>query len=123
MFIEPMGLAGPTWRTGSIAGAPLLWWIGFHAAVLTLMVADALLPRGKGNEPHPKLALLWSLFVAGAAGGFAFWLNYAQGRQPALEFVSGYVIETSLSVDNLFVFLILFRGFGISLREQHKALL
>jgi tellurite resistance protein TerC len=66
---------------------------------------------------------MWSLFVALAAGGFAFWLNYEQGRQTALEFVSGYVIETSLSVDNLFVFLILFRGFGISQARQHRALL
>jgi tellurite resistance protein TerC len=61
--------------------------------------------------------------VALAAAGFAFWLNLAQGRQTALEFVSGYVIETSLSIDNLFVFLILFRGFRISHKKQHQALL
>ena len=112
----------------TIAGAPLLWWIGFHAAVLALIVADALLPhsrgpKGKEDEPRPRLAWLWSLFMAFTAGGFAFWLNYEQGRQTALEFVSGYTIETSLSIDNLFVFLILFRGFGISQRQQHRALL
>jgi tellurite resistance protein TerC len=106
-----------------IAGAPLLWWIGFHLAVLALVGADAMLPHSRREEPRPKLAWIWSLFVACAAGGFAFWLNYAQGHQTALEFVSGYVIETSLSVDNLFVFLILFRGFGISHRQQHRALL
>jgi len=111
-----------------IAGAPLLWWIGFHAAVLILILADALLPhsrprRGGEDEPRPQLAWLWSLFIALAAGGFAFWLNYEQGRQTALEFVSGYTIETSLSIDNLFVFLILFRGFGINQRQQHRALL
>jgi tellurite resistance protein TerC len=106
-----------------IAGAPLLWWIGFHAAVLALIFADALLPHSRRDEPRPKLAWIWSLFVAMVAGGFAFWLNFEQGRQTALEFVSGYTIETSLSVDNLFVFLILFRGFGISHRQQHRALL
>lgn len=106
-----------------IAGAPLGWWIGFHAAVLALIVADALLPHSRRDEPRPKLAWLWSLFMALMAGGFAFWLNYEQGRQTALEFVSGYTIETSLSIDNLFVFLILFRGFGISHRQQHRALL
>ena len=106
-----------------IAGAPLLWWIGFHAAVLALIVADALLPHSRREEPRPKLAWLWSLFMAVVAAGFAFWLNYEQGRQTALEFVSGYTIETSLSVDNLFVFLILFRGFKISHRQQHRALL
>jgi predicted tellurium resistance membrane protein TerC len=106
-----------------IGGAPLLWWIGFHAAVLALIVADALLPHSRRETPRPKLAWLWSLFMALVAGGFAFWLNYAQGRQTALEFVSGYTIETSLSIDNLFVFLILFRGFRISHRQQHRALL
>jgi tellurite resistance protein TerC len=106
-----------------IAGAPIKWWIGFHAAVLLLIGADALLPHSRREEPRPKLAWIWSLFMALVAGGFAFWLNYEQGRQTALEFVSGYTIETSLSVDNLFVFLILFRGFGINHRQQHRALL
>jgi tellurite resistance protein TerC len=108
-----------------IAGAPLLWWIGFHVAVLVLITADAMLPhsRGASDAPRPKLAWLWSLFVALVAGGFAFWLNFEQGHETALEFVSGYVIETSLSIDNLFVFLILFRGFGIGHKQQHRALL
>jgi tellurite resistance protein TerC len=107
----------------TVAGAPVLWWIGFHAAVLGLIVADALLPHSRRDEPRPQLAWAWSLFVALVAGGFALWLNAMQGRQTALEFVSGYTIETSLSVDNLFVFLILFRGFRIGHRQQHRALL
>jgi tellurite resistance protein TerC len=106
-----------------IAGAPVLWWIWFHLAVIGLIVADALLPHSRKEEPRPKLAWMWSLFVALVAAGFAFWLNFEQGRQTALEFVSGYTIETSLSIDNLFVFLILFRGFKISHRQQHRALL
>lgn len=112
-----------SWLGHRVAGAPILWWIGFHAAVLGLIAADALLPHSRRDEPRPKLAWLWSLFMALVAAGFAFWLNYEQGRQTALEFVSGYTIETSLSIDNLFVFLILFRGFGISHRQQHRALL
>ncbi len=55
-----------------IAGAPLKWWIGFHAAVLALMVADALLPHSRVEKPRPKLAWIWSLFMALVAGGFAF---------------------------------------------------
>jgi len=111
-----------------IAGAPLKWWIGFHVVVLALILTDALLPYsrrlpGKEEQPDPKLAWLWSLFMALAAGGFAFWLNFEQGHQPALEFISGYTIETSLSIDNLFVFMILFRGFGINFAEQRHALL
>ena len=111
------------WLYRSIAGAPLLWWIGFHLAVIALVVADALLPHSRREDARPRLAWIWSLFVAAVAGGFAFWLNFEQGRQTALEFVSGYTIEISLSLDNLFVFLILFRGFQISHRQQHRALL
>lgn len=117
-----VGMSGGILAT-VLAGAPLLWWIGFHAAVLALIVADALLPHSRQDKPRPKLAWIWSLFMALVAAGFAFWLNYERGRQAALEFVSGYTIETSLSIDNLFVFLILFRGFRISHRQQHRALL
>ncbi|MDE3148948.1 MAG: branched-chain amino acid ABC transporter substrate-binding protein, partial [Acidobacteriota bacterium] len=61
--------------------------------------------------------------LAAAAAGFAVWIFLAQGRQPALEFVAGYTIELSLSVDNLFVFLVIFSGFHVSTRRQHYALL
>jgi tellurite resistance protein TerC len=58
-----------------------------------------------------------------AAAGFACWIAVAQGRQAALEFAAGYTIETSMSIDNLFLFLVLFQGFQISRQQQHKALL
>jgi tellurite resistance protein TerC len=124
-MVSHLGLSLAIGLNDRIAGAPLLWWIGFHVAVLVLITADAMLPhsRGDSDAPRPKLAWLWSLFVALVAGGFAFWLNFEQGHETALEFVSGYVIETSLSIDNLFVFLILFRGFGIGHKQQHRALL
>jgi tellurite resistance protein TerC len=124
-MVSHLGLSLAIGLNDRIAGAPLLWWVGFHVAVLVLITADAMLPhsRGDSDAPRPKLAWLWSLFVALVAGGFAFWLNFEQGHETALEFVSGYVIETSLSIDNLFVFLILFRGFGIGHKQQHRALL
>src|SRR5260221_6661948 len=98
----------------TIAGAPVMWWIWFHVAVLALIVVDALLPHSRRDTPRPKLAWLWSLFMALVAGGFAFWLNYEQGRQTALGFIFRYTIETSLSIDHLFVVLILFCGICIS---------
>lgn len=58
-----------------------------------------------------------------AAAVFAGWVYWAHGRQQALEFVAGYTIETSLSVDNLFVFLVLFQGFRIGKRRQATVLL
>lgn len=107
----------------SIAGAPLSWWIGFHAVVLLLIVSDAALPIASTPRRKAALALLSSFFIALCALGFAFWLNARQGRQPALEFLGGYLVETSLSIDNLFVLLLLFRSFRLDPRGQRRALL
>jgi tellurite resistance protein TerC len=69
-----------------------------------------------------KEALGWSAFWFALAGGFAVLVLFWQGHQKALEFVTGYLIEESLSVDNLFVFLMLFRYFRVNPRYQHKVL-
>lgn len=60
--------------------------------------------------------------LALAAMGFAGWIAIAQGRQTALEFVAGYTIESSLSIDNLFIFLVILRGFALDRRGQQKTL-
>lgn len=107
-----------------IAGATWGWWLGFHAAVLTLLLVDALLPAGRRDKPRTQtFAWSWTGVLVIAAALFALWIGMGQGRQRALEFVAGYAIETSLSVDNLFVFLVLFEGFRISRERQHTALL
>jgi tellurite resistance protein TerC len=107
-----------------IAGASWVWWLGFHAAVALLLLADSLLPGHRRAAKHPQtIAWLWTAILALAAAGFAGWIAVAQGHQAALEFVAGYAIETSLSVDNLFVFLVIFQGFQISQQRQHNALL
>jgi tellurite resistance protein TerC len=107
-----------------IAGVSWTWWLGFHATVAALLVADALLPGSRLEARRTQtIAWLWTAFLVAVATAFAAWIAIAKGRQPALEFVAGYAIEASLSVDNLFVFLILFQGFRISPRRQHTALL
>lgn len=106
-----------------IAGAPLTYWIGFHAVVFALLVVDLVL-LGRGSEgPRFRSALAWTLFLMVLALGFAGFLLRTQGPEHALEFVSGYVLEGSLSIDNLFVFLVLFDSFGLTVGEQHRALL
>jgi tellurite resistance protein TerC len=67
-------------------------------------------------------ALIWSGVWIALAACFAVFVLYWQGRTPALEFVTGYVIELSLSVDNLFVFLMVFRYFKVADQQQHKVL-
>ena len=107
-----------------IAGASWTWWIGFHIAVAVLIAIDALLPSHRRETGHAqRAAWLWTGFLLIVASVFAGWIYYEKGRQPALEFVAGYAIETSLSIDNLFVFLVLFKGFQIGPMRQHTALL
>jgi tellurite resistance protein TerC len=107
-----------------IAGVSWIWWLGFHAVVAALLVADSLLTRRQREARRTQtVAWLWTAFLVAAATGFAAWIAIAKGRQPALEFVAGYAIETSLSVDNLFVFLVIFQGFRITPQRQHTALL
>jgi len=107
-----------------IAGVSWTWWLGFHAAVVTLLLVDSLLPGHKHEDRHAQMfAWLWTALLILAAAGFAFWIAVTQGHQTALEWAGGYAIETSLSVDNLFVFLVLFQGFQINRQRQHNALL
>ncbi len=107
-----------------IAGASWTWWVGFHVVVVALLAADSFLPGHRRTTRYPQLfAWLGTVVLVLAATGFAAWVAATQGRQPALEWVGGYAIETSLSVDNLFVFLVIFQGFRISPQRQHKALM
>jgi tellurite resistance protein TerC len=107
-----------------IAGVSWLWWLGFHAVVVLLLVADSLLPgRRSETDPTKSIAWIWTAALAVVAAIFAGWIAVAMGRQSTLEFVAGYAIETSLSADNLFVFLVIFQGFRITPRRQHTALL
>jgi tellurite resistance protein TerC len=107
-----------------IAGASWVWWVGFHAVVALLVIADSLLPGSQHEgQRTQKTAWLWTALLVLAATAFAAWIAVAKGHQSALEFAAGYTIEISLSVDNLFVFMVLFEGFRISPRRQHSALL
>jgi tellurite resistance protein TerC len=107
-----------------IAGASWTWWLGFHAAVVALLIADSQLPGHRRDSPRAQTtAWVWTAVLAAAAAVFARWIWLMQGRHQALEFVAGYAIETSLSVDNLFIFMVLFQGFQIGTKRQHDALL
>jgi len=107
-----------------VAGVSWTWWVGFHAVVAALLIADSLLPGRRLEARRTQtVAWLWTAFLVAAATAFAAWIAITRGHQTALDFVAGYTIEASLSVDNLFVFLVLFQGFRISPRRQHTALL
>jgi tellurite resistance protein TerC len=106
-----------------LAGAPLSYWIGFHALVLVLLAVDLVFLNHEDEKIAQRLAWGWTLFLFCLASGFAFWTLRVDGHQHALEFFSSYLIESSLSVDNLFVFLLMFRSLRLSRHQQHRILL
>ncbi|HZU10431.1 MAG TPA: TerC/Alx family metal homeostasis membrane protein [Pseudacidobacterium sp.] len=106
-----------------IAGATLSYWIWFHVFVAALLFVDlAILHRGH-HSLRLRVAWAWTIFMATLACGFAIFLSKTQGHQHGLEFFSGYLIEGSLSIDNLFVFLVMFRALRLDAEEQHRVLL
>ena len=104
-----------------IAGASLAFWLWFHAAVLLILLVDFFWFQRK---PHASItpSVVWTLLLVLLSLSFATFLYFDLGRQASLEFISGYAIELSLSVDNLFVFLLLFENFGLGTADQRKAL-
>src|SRR3954469_3260972 len=100
----------------------LLFWVLFNAFVLAVLAIDLGLFHRQAQEITFKKAALWSLVWMCLAGCFAVMVFFWHGRQTALEFVTGYLIEQSLSVDNLFVFLLLFTFFRVPKEHQYKVL-
>ena len=104
------------------AGASLSFWIAFHAVVAVLLLVD-LAVLGRAKAQGVRTAWAWTAVLAAVAFCFALFVSKEQGHARAVEFVSGYLVEGSLSVDNLFVFLLLFRSLGLSVEAQRRVLL
>ncbi|HEX7960049.1 MAG TPA: TerC family protein [Terriglobales bacterium] len=100
----------------------LYFWIGFHVFVALMLVLDLGLLHRNSRVMSMREALAWSAFWIGLAAAFAVFVYFWHGPRPALEFVTGYVIEQSMSVDNLFVFLVLFQYFRVPKEHQYKVL-
>jgi len=100
----------------------LLFWILFNVFVLAMLGLDLWVFHRPAHAVKFREALGWSLMWIALAGIFAVMVVFWRGRDTALEFTTGYVIELSLSVDNLFVFLLIFRYFQVPPAYQHKVL-
>jgi len=99
-----------------------LHWIGFISFVLIAVALDLGVFHRKPHKISAKESLVWSVVWITLALAFGLWILHGYGRQPTLEFFTGYLIEKSLSVDNLFVFLIIFRVFAVKDEYQHNVL-
>ena len=100
----------------------LLFWILFNLFVLVMLALDLGVFHRRAHTVRFKEALAWSAAWISMAAVFSVIVLYWHGRTSSLEFITGYVIELSLSVDNLFVFLVIFRYFKVPAHDQHKVL-
>jgi len=99
-----------------------LHWIAFNLFVVIAVALDLGVFHRKAHKIAMREALLWSFAWIALALTFGLVLLYFNGRQPALEFLTGYVVEKALSVDNLFVFLVVFRVFAVKDEYQQRVL-
>jgi tellurite resistance protein TerC len=100
----------------------LSFWILFNLFVLGMLVLDLGLLQRPGHTVKFREALGWSAIWIALAAAFAVLTYFRFGHETTVEFVTGYVVELSLSVDNLFIFLLIFRYFRVALDHQHKVL-
>jgi len=100
----------------------LVFWILFNLFVVAMLALDLGALNRRSHSVGFREALAWSGVWIALAAAFAVLVLFWQGRAQALQFVTGYVIELSLSVDNLFVFLVIFRYFKVPDEHQHKVL-
>jgi tellurite resistance protein TerC len=103
-------------------GTPWLWF-GFIAFVLAMLALDLGVFHKKDHEISVKEALIWTCVWISLAMLFNVGVYYWFGTERALEFLSGYVIEKALSVDNIFVFILVFSVFAVPAKLQHRVLL
>jgi predicted tellurium resistance membrane protein TerC len=100
---------------------PTLWTVTI-AAVVVLIALDFILTR-RPHEVSMKEAIGWSVFYVALPLAFGVWVWNAHGSQTGFEYYTGYIVEKSLSVDNLFVFMLLLAAFAVPRHLQQKVLL
>lgn len=98
------------------------WWLGFNVLILFLLALDLGVFNRKAHAVSIREALGWSAVWVSLAVGFGLWIGQSMGRQSMLEFYAGYLVEQALSVDNLFVFILIFGFFKIERALQHRVL-
>jgi tellurite resistance protein TerC len=99
-----------------------VFWIIFNAIVLVLLALDLLVFQAKPHKASIREAALWSVFWVALSLAFNAIIYFWKGREPALQFLTGYAVEKALSLDNIFVFLVIFEYFAVPQKYQHRVL-
>jgi tellurite resistance protein TerC len=102
---------------------PWFGWVGFLAGIALLLVIDLLWFHRRAHQVHTGEALVWSACYVVLGLGFAAVVGLTLGGRAATEYLAAYVIEWSLSVDNIFVFVIILAQFAVPVEQQQRALL
>lgn len=97
-------------------------WVIFNVFVIGMLALDLGVFHRGAKEVKVKSALIWTGIWITLALIFSFGVYHFSGKEKALEFLAGYLIEKSLSVDNIFVFMLIFSYFGVPAMHQHKVL-
>ncbi|HSY67882.1 MAG TPA: TerC/Alx family metal homeostasis membrane protein [Edaphobacter sp.] len=105
-----------------LGAIPISHWIGFHLFILILLGTELIYVRRQGPAKIHSTAVAATVLWVAAALAFALFIYHALGSQLTTQYLAGYAIEESLSIDNLFVFLVLFRVFNIEPNRQPKVL-
>jgi tellurite resistance protein TerC len=103
-------------------GTPIHVWIVFAVATVAALVIDLGVFHRKNHIIGLREALLESAAWISVSLLFNLWLYFSQGPQVGVEFLTGYLVEKSLSVDNIFVFLLIFQAFHVPRQSQHRVL-
>ncbi|WP_043307290.1 TerC family protein [Pseudomonas sp. ML96] len=108
--------------TSPVLGTATWLWLSFLAIVIALLVFDLGILHRDQHEIEMRESLLLYSGYFGVGVLFGLWVWYELGSQPALEFYTGFLVEQSLSMDNVFVMAMIFGFFGIPRRYQHRVL-
>lgn len=103
-------------------GQDVIRWGGFHLLIVFLLMLDLGVFHRRPHAIKPKEALRWSGFWIALSLLFNAYIYFYEGPVKALEFFTGYLVEKSLSIDNIFIFIVIFSYFEVPLKDQHRVL-
>jgi tellurite resistance protein TerC len=101
---------------------PTWFWVAFCIGTVVLLALDMFVFHRDSHEPTLRESTMWTLFWCGLALSFNAWIAWKFGAQHGVEFFMGYLLEWSLSMDNVFVFIVIFAYFGVPLKYQYRVL-
>ena len=99
---------------------PPIFWIAFCIGTAVLLLLDMFVFHRRAHEPTLRESAMWTVFWCSLALAFNAWVWWAFSSTHAVEFLMGYLVEWSLSMDNVFVFVVIFSFFGVPLRYQYR---